>query len=238
MQKLELVIDVLKTFNKNGILDDLVLIGSWTHFFYRIHFDDAPEIPAVRTLDIDFLVPNPRAIKKEVNIGDVLKKLNFTSRREMYSGIEKFGHPDLDLEFLSPLLSAGVDIARPIPKLKTHAVGLRYLEMLAWNTITVKHKSLMVNVPEPSAYVLHKFLISAMRFKEEKRKKDQDSALKMATFLLKQPEQKDRLQKVFESMFIKWRKKVLKVIEEVHPELATFLKPHINNPRVGWRFEK
>ena len=52
-----LSLKVLKEFHKAGVLKDLVLIGSWCHYFYRAYFNDAPEIPLVRTLDLDFLIP-------------------------------------------------------------------------------------------------------------------------------------------------------------------------------------
>jgi hypothetical protein len=223
-QKLELALTILKTFQDEGILEDIMLIGSWSHFFYRHYFDDSPEIPTVRTLDIDFLIPNPRRIRKEVDIHEVLKKLDFASRVDRMSGLIKFSHPDLELEFLSPLLGKGEDIALPVDKLKTNAIGLRFLNLLPAHPLEISYKELKVKVPEPAAYVLHKFIISVRRLKEEKRKKDRESAVKIGEFLLKQSSQQEKLRYVYGDMPAKWRSKVLDGVETVFPSLFHFLK--------------
>jgi hypothetical protein len=47
---------VLKELQAKGVLGGLVIIGSWCQYYYRVLFDNAPEIPLLRTLDIDFSV--------------------------------------------------------------------------------------------------------------------------------------------------------------------------------------
>ncbi len=73
-EKSDLFIATLKALQEAGALNELILIGSWCLYFYRIYFENSPEIPVVRTLDIDFLVPNPSRIKKEINIPKILEK--------------------------------------------------------------------------------------------------------------------------------------------------------------------
>ncbi len=58
-EKYKLLLSVLRELSKAEVLNDLILAGSWCQFYYRILFDEAPEIPLIRTTDIDFLIPNP-----------------------------------------------------------------------------------------------------------------------------------------------------------------------------------
>ena len=63
-EQYKLLSSVLKELMNAGVLKELVLAGSWCQYYYRILFDEAPEIPLIRTTDIDFLVPNPQKIKR------------------------------------------------------------------------------------------------------------------------------------------------------------------------------
>ena len=65
-EKFKLFFNILRELKKAGVLGDLVLIGSWCQYFYRIYFNGAPEIPAVRTVDLDFLILNRHSIRNEV----------------------------------------------------------------------------------------------------------------------------------------------------------------------------
>jgi hypothetical protein len=46
----------VNTLGEAGVLDDLVLIGSWCLYFYRIVFYDSVNIPLICTVDLDFLL--------------------------------------------------------------------------------------------------------------------------------------------------------------------------------------
>ena len=76
-RKSSLFFKILYSLYDEGVLEDIILIGSWCHYFYKYYFSGAPEIPLLRTLDVDSLVPNPPKIKKEVNIPEILENLNF-----------------------------------------------------------------------------------------------------------------------------------------------------------------
>ena len=72
-----LFLATLDALHKSGVFEDIILIGSWCHHFYRVYFNNAPEIPVVRTVDIDFLIPNPAKIHKDMNIPEILRTLDF-----------------------------------------------------------------------------------------------------------------------------------------------------------------
>jgi hypothetical protein len=75
----KLCLEVLRRLHKTGVLDDLILVGSWCVYFYKDYFSNVPFIDqtTIRTRDIDFLIDNPATMKHEVNVLDVLQELNF-----------------------------------------------------------------------------------------------------------------------------------------------------------------
>ena len=68
-----LLLRILQRFSKAGVLDQCMLIGSWCLYFYRFEFKKAYLLSAVRTMDVDFLIPHPGQIKKMVDIPGLLK---------------------------------------------------------------------------------------------------------------------------------------------------------------------
>ncbi len=60
-----LFLATLDALHKSGAFEYIILIGSWCHYFYRVYFNNASEIPVVRTMDIDFLIPNPAKIHNQ-----------------------------------------------------------------------------------------------------------------------------------------------------------------------------
>ena len=160
-KKSNLFISTLNALDKSGALDDIILIGSWCHYFYRAYFLNAPEIPLLMTLDIDFLIPNPPKIHKDVKVPEILETLDFVPFNDYLTGHTKYVHPELELEFLIAELGRGKgNIPYKIPKLHINAQGLRFLNLLQSNTIKMEYENLKVTVPEPAAYVLHKFIKS------------------------------------------------------------------------------
>ena len=93
---------VLKELQRAGILKHLVLAGSWCQYFYRILFDMSSEIPLLRTTDIDLLVPNPAGIKENIDIPQLLTSLGFDARFDYKTGLIKYVHPDLEIQFITP----------------------------------------------------------------------------------------------------------------------------------------
>ena len=49
-----LVVEILKRMQRAGILDHVLLVGSWCAYLYKIYFAPRRYEPAIRTTDIDF----------------------------------------------------------------------------------------------------------------------------------------------------------------------------------------
>ena len=52
-----LFLEIIGKLNAGDVLPHIVLVGSWVSPIYREYFDDDPEIPILRTSDVDFLIP-------------------------------------------------------------------------------------------------------------------------------------------------------------------------------------
>lgn len=217
----ELFLKVLAEFQEAGVLKDLVLIGSWCHYFYRAYFDDAPEIPLVRTLDLDFLIPGPRPARAD--IPGVLAALDFKAVRQYPSGLVKYGHPDLEVEFLVPERGKGSDRPVRIDALGVNAQALGFLGILADHAMEIKHGGVAVLVPEPAAYVLHKFIIARRRARKEKEERDLRAAKELGEFILRYENQQSMLREIFSSFPNRWQQKVIDSVKSESKPLHDFL---------------
>lgn len=212
----ELCLEILRRFHRAGILDDVILIGSWCIYFYKDYFSGIPYIDqtTIKTRDIDFLINTPSRIKHNVNIPELLKDLGFVTIYKGSRGYIKLDHPDLILEFLVPEKGRGTDKPIPLPKLGMNAVALRFLSLLADNIIKIKVEDFNLFLPHPVNFALHKLIIFQRRFKEEKAIKDRNTAIEILKALINKGEI-GVIKKVFASLVPKWQKKVVKGLEEV-----------------------
>ena len=95
-----------------------------------------------------------------------------------------------------------------------NAVALRFLTFLSGNTIKVKVENFYVTLPHPVNFALHKLIIFQHRLKEEKAIKDRNTAIEILKALIKKGDTQALL-RVFNSIIPKWRKKIIRGLEEV-----------------------
>jgi hypothetical protein len=165
-EKYKLLTAVLKELQAKEVLEGLVIVGSWCQYYYRVLFDNSPEIPLLRTLDIDFLVPNPSKFKTKVDVSQLLNQLGFDSDFDYNSGLVKYVHPDLEIQFLTPALGRAKDMPHEIRQLNINAESMTYMKMLQDHKINMTHDGVTIWLPEPEAYTLHKALISSKPYWE------------------------------------------------------------------------
>lgn len=213
-KRFELFHKVIIKLGETGVLTDVILIGSWCLYLYRNVFKDADTMPAVRTVDLDFLVPNPPKIKHKVDITRILEELDFVEEFSHLSGNSKFVHPDLEVEFIIPEKGRGKDGPHIINEINVRAQGLRYVDLLQEYTIIIPFENYPVKVPEPSAFVLHKIQVSGRRSKKEKRVKDLETATGLGEYLLTRDDQIVKMQDIYRSLPVKWRKEILELAKE------------------------
>lgn len=212
----ELCFEILRRFHKEGILDDLILIGSWCVYFYKEYFSNVPYIEqaTIRTRDVDFLVDKPAKIKHSVNVPELLKDLGFVTIFKGREGYLKLDHPDLMLEFLVPERGKGTSKPVPLTKLGMNAVALRFLSLLSENVIKIKVENFNISLPHPANFALHKLIIFQRRFKEDKAIKDRNAAVEILRALINKSESVT-IKHIFNSLIPKWQKKIIKGLRDM-----------------------
>ena len=214
-RQFELCLEVLRRFDKEGLLDKIILIGSWCLLFYQNYFKgkEGSRFSSFKTRDIDFLIDRPSQIKKHIDVPELLKDLGFVVQFKGNKGYLKLDHPELILEFLVPEKGRGSDKPYPLPNLGMNAVPLRFLSFLSQNTIKVDYQGIAVTLPHPANFALHKLIIFQRRVKKEKAEKDKKAAIDVLRALIEAGE-KASIIKSYNSIPEKWQKKIMKGLKE------------------------
>ncbi len=223
MERNKLFLQVLYKLNEKELLNDLILIGGWCLSVYKEYFNNSEKVPIKRTLDIDFLIPIPPKLKHKANPVEILKELDFRIQYNRINNFTKFVHPDLEIEFLMNQKGSGINNFYEVKELSVTAVQLRYLSLLENNTIKIKYHDIIIKVPEPSAFTLHKYIVSGRRKKEEKANKDLYTAKEMTDFLLELNKEKEKIKNIFFKLNKSWQKTIIEILKDEHRELYEFL---------------
>ena len=218
-----LFIAILISLNKAQVLRDIIFIGGWCPLIYRAYFGNPVEISVQRTADLDILVPNPPRIHKEVDVSLILKELGFDRKVSPLDGYEKYVHPDLEVEFLTSERGKGREKPYTIDKLHINAQSLRYLDLIQSNVMKTSFRGISLNVPEPAAYVLHKFIVSGRRKESFKKEKDIETARQIGEYLLEREDQRKKMRNIYVGMPEKWKKDLLKIVKETSETMYAFL---------------
>jgi hypothetical protein len=219
----DLFFTILIRLDKEEVLRDIILIGGWCSLVYKEYFGNPVEISMQRTADLDLLIPNPPRIHKDVDVSLILEELGFDRKVSLLDGYEKYVHPDLEVEFLTPERGRGRGKPYSIDKLHINAQGLRYLDLIQSYTMKISYNGISINVPEPTAYVLHKFIVSDRRKKQFKREKDIETARQLGEYLLDQESQRNKMREIYLSMPEKWKKDLIKIVKGTSEKIYTFL---------------
>ena len=215
----DLCLEILRRFDQAGLLNDLILIGSWCVYFYEDYFTGKTRIDhaSLKTRDIDFLIRNPSGFKQKIDIPDLLKDLGFIVDFKGSKGYIQLNHPDMILEFLVQEKGRGLDKPYPLPQLGVNATALRFLNFLSEHIIKVKVGDLVLNVPHPACFAVHKLIIAGRRTKREKAVKDQSTARAILKVLLAEGEGR-AVRNIFLSTPKTWQGKILKSLDPIVDE--------------------
>jgi hypothetical protein len=219
----DLFLTILIRLDKEEFLRDIILIGGWCPLVYKEYFGNPVEISMQRTADLDLLVPNPPRIHKDVDVSLILEELGFDRKVSLLDGYEKYVQPDLEVEFLTPERGRGRGKPYTIDKLHINAQGLRYLDLIQSHAMKTSYNGISINVPEPTAYVLHKFIVSDRRKKPFKREKDIETARQLGEYLLDQEKQRNKMRDIYLSIPEKWKKDLIKIVKGTSEKIYTFL---------------
>ena len=206
--------DTIKAFKELGILQNIMIIGSWAEYLYTDLFK-TDFYPNLRTRDVDFFYRNINIPKEKIPLIHKLKEIGYVY--DEVDGISRFYKEDfLELEFLTKVLGAGTEGKIKIEPLGITSEGLRVINILSDFACTVEKildngLSYEITVPEPAVYVLQKILTNPTRQPEEKKLKDMSAVQELLYHIKKDEYHSMKLREVHNSL----SKKQLKTLESV-----------------------
>lgn len=211
----EICYEVLKRLHKVGVLNHLILIGSWCAVFYKFYKTPLNiNVTKLRTRDIDFLIGRPSNIKNKTDIPELLKDMGFIVSFSGDKGFIKLDHPDLIIEFLVPEKGKGSNVPLDIPNLGINATPIRFLNFLLQDSIRIQVDDFSLNLPDPCHFALHKLIIGQRRANKEKAAKDIQMAVDILESIVKSGEA-NSIKKVFNSLPSKWRGYIITSLKQV-----------------------
>lgn len=203
----KLCCEVLRRLEGEGVLNHIVLIGSWCLLAYEDFFAGIDYRPGIRTRDIDLLVPIPPRFDHDVDLAAVLRDLDFVLSRKGRAGYMQFVHEDLMLEFIVPERGRGSNEPFSIPALGVNAQPLRFMDFILGNTIRARFGEILVSVPHPANFALSKLMVSTRRNVAVKQENDQRQAVQVLRALIENGDGKT-LRIVFDGMPKTWQKTI------------------------------
>jgi hypothetical protein len=193
------------------------VVGSWCFRIYQVYLGVSPY--PLRTDDLDVLIPIPWP-GPPVDLSELLRGLGF-SEQIAPDGSTAYHRPGIRVEFLSSGRGRSADAARAARGLGVRSQALRFMDLLLDNPVRIKIMAgVYVTVPAPSAFLLHKLLISTRRKAQHKRVKDTAQAIAVARYLMTGAEQRQALMSTWQGLLPSWRDRVLKAIRQamaLHP---------------------
>jgi hypothetical protein len=79
-------------------------------------------------------------------VAKLLNSLGFDNEFDYQTGLLKFVHPDLEIQFLTPALGRGKDGPYEIRKLNINAEGLRYMTLLRDYIFHMIYKDITISI--------------------------------------------------------------------------------------------
>jgi hypothetical protein len=158
-------------------------------------------------------------INPAVDIVAIMKKNDFTFDIAPSSGLYKFNHPLLKVEFLTDPGAKPEEVARHFKEIGVTAQELHFMGLPLAYHYPLTYKHLTVNLPEPEAFALHKLIVCQRRFNKEKAEKDLLTAQGMFQFFQGKPKHIERLHQIFGELSKGWQKKIIAALENTGLEL-------------------
>jgi len=111
---------ILARLDGAGVLGKFILVGSWCLPVYQEHYGDWNGIPVLRTNDLDLLVSDPTHIRQNTDVAAILCGLGFEPLHDLTTGLVKYEHRSLEVEFLAARIRNMKRMLR-MPKLNIEA---------------------------------------------------------------------------------------------------------------------
>ena len=196
--------EVLLTLESEGILNNIIVVGSWCLLLYKYVFSNFE--PSIRTTDVDFFVPNPKSIKEKNSVINSLREINYDLVIDCLSNKSIFiSHDGFELEFLTRVARDMISTVK-LGNTNIYAEALSCTDIFIGNYIVVNYEGLLVKVASPSSYILQKLLVNEQR--GEKKQKDIESIKTILLFIESSKKYSKELKDLYSALPNKWKKKI------------------------------
>lgn len=210
MNQLEQFNNIINFLKEHNMHDKVIIAGSWAYYIYKnYYFKNQYAATLLRTSDLDIYIPFKwkRKIRPQFSFKDEIQKIGYVEKiTEAPQGIyHKYYNEDFKLEFITEQ-SHNVSIGRGV-----YVYGLQIalnpidnLEMIN-HPITVEiNQDLILFVPDPVYFALHKVYIAERRKNELKKEKDWEQAIDVLSIL-----EPSKIKKAFNSLSKKLKNSIL-----------------------------
>ena len=197
--------EAIEIFSQLGILNYIVIIGSWAEYIYEeSNYFEVPFVAYVRTTDMDILVKNKNKPSWKVDIIKAFEEKHFKHETDI-GGITKFFKDNLEIEFLTRELGSGQTEPYKVESFGIKAEGLRFMECLIDYSVTIDIHGYSVWVPSPAVYTIHKIMINDRR-SEAKQAKDIIAVQNMITFIQRSEKDLKEIREIYSKLSAKTKR--------------------------------
>lgn len=232
--------DILSLLGDSGLFSSgAVLVGTNAFLSYQNAFGirwKPLSIETLHTRDIDFAQFNRFKVGVPLNVAENMKNaLNVLKANPIWKSLNNKGMPSVyqisdrekfDIEFLTPLIGEDHEKTVPLPWIGVGAQPLRFMDYLIegdFHAVALVDKgAVLINLPDPGRFALHKLIVHERRSPSSAIKKDKDLAQSgaMIAFLSdKHPEMLERAWQDLSNKHKTWRQIVQKGVKKLPGEL-------------------
>ncbi len=203
---------ILRRLTEKGLWDaGLEIIGSWCFLLYQRHLP-MKKYP-MKTEDLDILVPWPYK-GKTFDFAAYLQRLGF-SQQFHPDGSMFFTGNRMKVEFLTRERRKTAQSQRYVKEMAVTPQGLRFLDILSVEPMVLKvDRGIRAKVPDPSAFLLHKLIISMLPKRRSKKEKDIRQAIYTANFVLAKKPETAKLARLWAGLPRGWKTKIKRSLSQ------------------------
>ena len=129
--------DILTIYEDKGLLDNIILVGSWAEYFYEDYFDNYKSL--MKTQDFDFFIHDDKSINKKINLVEEFDTIGFYPQIDYITSLKRTGESPIELK-----------------KLNINAESLPYFDITYAYNMKVDFNGISLTIPTPQAYVIQK----------------------------------------------------------------------------------
>ncbi len=211
VELIEPIRELFHAFTKYGLWEvGIEVVGTWCFYLYQKYLFDTSY--PIATMDIDILIPWPYK-GRAFDISRYLKELGFSEHFNP-DGLTYFTGFGIKIEFLAPERGKGMKKPEHIKSLGVTPQLLRYMDILLKESVELKiSRGIKARVPAPSAFLIHKLLVAQKRREPGKKEKDIKQAIYAARYILQNPEEREKLLSLWNSLPNSWKNRVKRQLQ-------------------------